>query len=450
MHMLRQITEKIVQAMKREDSSAAIFRVPGFGASCSSPEGLVCELIDKASSTLIGDLSLDLLQEVAVSGQLHELLETVTIAKAQRECNTSMKEEEKKSIFDETSHKNIATQKHGEADNVSTRLKLSENDSLIVGRTDFKLISELAQPKENHFLKNQKTISAFSFEQKGIGQEPATCQPMQEENGLSRKEDFFMKFIKLNIPKPSKQSDARSSKQSSKASSNLNVIKHMADKMADSQTYGRQHPSRRVLSNVISSKLVVKPQYSRQSSQQVPGSSWTTKPKKELSWMDEQPTGNEDYLMNFMNMGGSDYLCCPDSPNRESTQSGSRWIAANQKAIEMPSPAKGTQSVTKEVYTPTRKFTFESKTPEKVLPKVLFQNATNFSRDKSVLKVISKSKRSLGKESSAKISAVKFGRANNELSGVQRIKQWDCDIIAFGTPMKEDCKFYTCPENLKI
>lgn len=447
---LRKITERLSYAINRGETSATINDKITFGAAKFSHEGLVCEILCKSGSGLAGELCLKLLETVAVSDGLKKLLAAINSVKAKRQQAIHKEAMIEKAIIEKQQKIEINRLMLEEDDKHARDYQSSQSENVVAGRIDFCFSKVKTQASNATNNDENKRAEVFNFGQKGTDQISDRPQPMLEETIFSRREDFFQKFINLKINKPEKVPEVRSSKPSSKASINLSIIKQKANKLNEPKSFNKQQPCRRVLSNVISSKLVTKPQNFKHTSQYQTGSSWSGKPRGQLSWLGEQPSTTEDYLLNFMNMDESDYLCCPDSPNRESTQSGSQWIAANKLVIEMPSPANETQSVTQEVLTPIRKFTFESKTPEKVLPKGVFKNTTNYSRDKSGLKALSKSKRSFGKESSTKLSAVKFGRVAEFNCGVQKIKHWDSDIIAFGTPMKEDFKFYECPEHLKL
>ena len=271
---------------------------------------------------------------------------------------------------------------------------------------------------------------------------------LKEVFSQSRADSFFNNFIQSNIVKSSKPSDLKSVKQSSKATSNASVINLKANKAVDFQGAWKTKACRRVLSNGIATKMVIKPAPVKQAFSQYLDRFGTSNSRAPISSFNSQRSETQDYLMNYMDMEFQDAYVCPDSPNHESTQSGSGWQAAKAqtKRLDMPSPAKSTHSVTKDNLISASKIVFGrlERTPEKHIPKGLFKNSTNMSKDLTKNKVISKSKLSLGKESSFKVSAAKISglKLNKFGSGIdssaQRINSWDTDIVAFGTPVKED------------
>jgi hypothetical protein len=279
-------------------------------------------------------------------------------------------------------------------------------------------------------------------------------KPM-ESYGLSRAENFLKTFIKANCTRKEKPSELISQKQSSKAISNASVINLKANKTKDLQGVQNQKTYRRVLSNVMSTRLVAKPMTTKTMNSQYFDKYCAPNCRESISAFNDQQSDTQGFLMNFMNFEDFNPYPCPDSPNHESTQSGNRWLANRmmEKKLEMPSPAKSTHSVTKDNYVPVMTLSFGrlERTPEKGVPAGLFKNSTNLGKDRSVLKAISKSKRSVGKEScrkvsAAKVSGFKLQRAASAVGGVQqRIAGWDSDIVAFGTPVKEDLH-YTEPD----
>lgn len=301
---------------------------------------------------------------------------------------------------------------------------------------------------------NEETSGPAKVPAQQSSQPDNIIQQKIEMSGLSRAENFLNTFIKSNYIKPAKHAEAKSQKQTSKATSNASVINLKANKATDSQNIFKPNNTRRVLSNLISTKLVTKPTITKQSNSKFFDGYRAPYLKASASVLNEQHSYTQGFLMDYTNMDDFEQYVCPDSPNQTSTQSGSGWLAAKaqQKRLEMPSPAKSTQSVTKDNHISATKlcFTRLDRTPEKLIPSGLFKNSTNLVKEKSKQKVISKSKHSLGKESclklsSTKLSGLKLNKMACAAAGPQhRLALWDTDIVAFGTPMKEDA-LYTEP-----
>lgn len=279
-----------------------------------------------------------------------------------------------------------------------------------------------------------------------------TLLAAKETVGLSRAEHFLKTFIKSNQVKKEIPSDLKSQKQSSKATSNASVIHLKAIKNKENQGVLGQKNYRRVLSNGISTRLVAKPLALKTASSQHFGKFWASNSRDSIQAFNEQQSDTQGFLMNIMNFEEFDPYPCPDSPNHESTQSGNRWLANRvpPKKIDMPSPAKSIHSEIKESHLSANiGFLRQEKTPEKLLPAGLFKNSTNLTKDRSLIKAISKSKHSLGKDScrkvsAAKISGLKLQRAASAVCGQHQQRgpmQWDTEIVAFGTPVKEECPY---------